>query len=210
LFSFWLRPIGYELVMLLSDRDIKKAREAGEISLEPFELSLLQPCSVDLRLGDRFLLFRRNSRDAIDVKEPIDDLMDEIIIGKEDSFVLHPGEFVLASTIEKVGLSPSIAAQINGKSSLGRIGIIVHATAGFIDPGNTLCPTLELNNIGKLPVRLYWKMPIAQVTFMRLSSPAERPYGSKGLNSKYYGDEGPHASKMYLNFKSTEPGANSQ
>ena len=196
--------------MLLSDRDIKKAREDSEISLEPFELSLLQPCSVDLRLGDRFLLFRRNSRDAIDVKEPIDDLMDEIIIGKDDSFVLHPGEFVLASTVERVGLSPSIAAQINGKSSLGRIGIIVHATAGFIDPGNILCPTLELNNIGKLPVRLYWKMPIAQVTFMRLSSPAERPYGSKGLNSKYYGDEGPHASKMYLNFKSTEPGDNSQ
>ena len=126
--------------------------------------------------------------------------MDEVRIGEGEPFVLHPGEFVLASTLERVGLSPAVASQINGKSSLGRIGIIVHATAGFIDPGNNLCPTLELNNIGKLPVRLYWKMPIAQVTFMRLSSPAERPYGSKGLNSKYYGDGGPQASKMHLNF----------
>ena len=151
-------------------------------------------CSSDL------LCFRTTGHDAIDVKRAVDDLMEEMRIGAGDPFVLHPGEFVLGSTVERVGLSAGVVGQLNGKSSLGRMGIIVHATAGFIDPGNALCPTLELHNIGKLPVRLYAGMPIAQISFTRLTSPAERPYGHPSRKSKYYGDDGPRASKMHENF----------
>lgn len=186
--------------MILSDRDIKRAVADGFISVDPFESGMVQPASIDLRLGGRFLLFRNAGVDAIDVKEPVDSFMEEVIIGEGEPFVLHPGEFVLGCTFEKIGFSSGIAGQLNGKSSLGRIGIIIHATAGFIDPGNCLRPTLELHNIGKLPVRLYWKMPIAQMTFMRLTSEAEEPYGHPNRNSKYFGDEGPVASRMHLNF----------
>lgn len=187
-------------IMILSDRDIKKAVEEKEIVLDPFDPTMVQPASVDLRLGNRFLVFRNSSHDAIDVKKPIADLMDEVFIEGDQAFVLHPGDFVLGCTVEKVGLSARYVGQLNGKSSLGRIGIIVHATAGFIDPGNILRPTLELHNIGRLPVRLYANMPIAQISFLRLSSDAEEPYGSPKRKSKYYGSEGPEASKIHENF----------
>ncbi|OHA48543.1 MAG: dCTP deaminase [Candidatus Terrybacteria bacterium RIFCSPHIGHO2_01_FULL_48_17] len=186
--------------MVLSDRDIKKGIAEGLIAVEPFDIAMVQPASVDLRLGNKFLTFRSSSRGAIDVKEPVDDIMEEVLVEEGVPFVLHPGEFVLGVTFEKVGLSAGIVGQLNGKSSLGRLGIIVHATAGFIDPGNHLKPTLELHNIGKLPVNLYWKMPIAQISFTKLSSEAEEPYGAPTRKSKYFGDEGPTASKMHLNF----------
>lgn len=187
-------------IMVLSDRDIKKGVADGSIIIDPFEPSFVQPASVDLRLGDRFLLFKNERGGAIDVKEPVEHFMEEVIIDETRPFILHPGEFVLAATLEKVGVSACYAGQLTGKSSLGRLGIIIHATAGFLDPGNCLRLTLELNNIGKLPVRLWWKMPIAQITFLRLSSAAEVPYGHPDRKSKYFGDEGPRASRMHENF----------
>lgn len=186
--------------MILSDQDIIRAVRNGAIVVEPFDEAAVQPASLDLRLGDRFLTFKTSGHDAIDVKQSVEGLMEEVVLAEEQAFVLHPGEFALSCTYERVGFPPDIVGQLNGKSSLGRLGIIVHATAGFIDPGNVLRPTLELHNIGKLPVRLYPKMPIAQVTFTRLSSPAERPYGHPSRKSKYYGDEGPKASRMHENF----------
>ena len=186
--------------MILSDRDIIRGVREGLISVDPFDEARVQPASVDLLLGDRFLCFKTSGHGAIDVKQPLDGMMEEVNIVADQPFVLHPGEFVLGCTLEKVGVSPAIAGQLTGKSSLGRLGIIVHATAGFLDPGNCLRLTLELNNIGKLPVRLYWKMPIAQMTFYKLSSQTPVPYGDPRRKSKYYGDEGPEASKMHLNF----------
>lgn len=186
--------------MVLSDRDIKKYIEEGNITVDPFDPALIQPSSLDLRLGARFLVFKKSNYDAVDVKQPTDDLMEEIYIDEGQAFVLHPGEFALGSTLERLGLPPDVVAQLNGKSSLGRLGIIIHATAGFIDPGNNLNPTLELHNVGNLPVRLYPPMAIAQVVFTKLNSPAERPYGHPSRKSKYFGDDGPTASRMYENF----------
>jgi len=186
--------------MVFSDRDIHAAVKDGTITVEPFDFEQIQPASLDLKLGNRFLIFKTSGQEAIDVKQPTEGLMEEIVVGNGDVFVLHPGEFVLGVTHEKIGFSAGVVGQLNGKSSLGRLGIIVHATAGFIDPGNILRPTLELNNIGKLPVKLYPMMPIAQMVFIRLTSEAERPYGHPSRNSKYYGAEGPEASKMHRNF----------
>lgn len=188
--------------MVLSDRDILQGIRDGFITLEPFDEIMVQPASVDLRLGDRFLCFKTTGHDAIDVKHPVEELMEELVLVGGQPFVLHPGEFVLGCTFERVGLSSGVVGQLNGKSSLGRLGIIVHATAGFIDPGNVLKPTLELHNIGKLPVRLYAGMPIAQISFTKLTSEAERPYGHPSRKSKYFGDDGPTASKMHENFQS--------
>lgn len=188
--------------MLLSDRDIKKAIAGRDIVIDPYDETLVQPASIDLRLGDTFLLFKNERGGVIDVKEPVDHVMEEVVITDEKPFILHPGEFVLASTLEKVGVSSFYAGQLGGKSSLGRLGIIIHATAGFLDPGNCLRLTLELNNIGKLPVRLWWKMPIAQMTFYRLSSEVDHPYGHPSRKSKYYKSEKPEASKMHLNWRS--------
>lgn len=187
--------------MVLSDRDILQAVRDGLVTIDPFDEAMVQPASVDLRLGDRFLCFRTTGHGAVDVKQPVDAFMEELLLLGDDPFVLHPGEFVLGCTFERVGLSAGVVGQLNGKSSIGRLGIIVHATAGFIDPGNILKPTLELNNIGKLPVKLYAGMPIAQISFTRLSSPAERPYGHPDRKSKYFGDDGPRASKMHENFQ---------
>lgn len=187
--------------MVLSDRDILSAIKDGLLTVEPFDEAMVQPASIDLRLGDRFLCFKTTGHGAVDVKQPIDELMEELVLAAEQSFVLHPGEFVLGCTFERVGLPAGIVGQLNGKSSLGRLGIIVHATAGFIDPGNVLRPTLELHNIGKLPVKLYPGMPIAQIAFTRLSSDSERPYGHPSRKSKYFGDDGPRASKMHENFQ---------
>jgi dCTP deaminase len=153
-----------------------------------------------MRLGNTFLVFRPHGQGAIDVKHPTEDLMEEIVLTDDEPFILHPGEFVLGVTHEKVGLADDVVGQLNGKSSLGRLGIIVHATAGFIDPGNTLKPTLELSNIGRLPVKLYPMMPVCQMAFIRLGTPAERPYGHPERNSKYFGADRPEASKMHKNF----------
>ncbi|MBU1039391.1 dCTP deaminase [Patescibacteria group bacterium] len=185
--------------MILSDRDIKKYLQDKKIGIDPLLEGSVQPASVDLHLDKKFLIFRHTSHAFIDVKEPIADLMEEIIISDDKPFIIHPGEFALGVTVEKITLGNDMVARLEGKSSLGRIGIIVHATAGFIDPGNSLKPTLELHNIGNLPVKLYANMAIAQVAFMPMSSPAENPYDS---SHKYYGASDPQASKIHENFKS--------
>ncbi|MFH1867183.1 MAG: dCTP deaminase [Patescibacteria group bacterium] len=184
--------------MILSDKDIKKVLAEGKIKIEPLFDGAIQPASVDLHLDKKFLIFKNTGHAFIDVRESVKDLMEEVEISEDRPFVLHQGEFALGVTMEKLSLSDDMVARLEGKSSLGRIGIIVHATAGFIDPGNSLKPTLELHNIGNLPVKLYYKMPIAQLAFMPLSSPAEHPY-SKGR--KYYGADVPQASKIHENFK---------
>jgi len=186
--------------MILSDQDIKKALKKGKVIIEPFTEKLLQPASVDLRLGNKFLLFKRSDHYVIDVKKPVDNLMTEHIISNKKPFVLHPGEFALGSIYEKIGVDKTMVGRLEGKSSLGRLGLIVHATAGFLDPGNCLNMTLELHNVGVLPVVLYYKMPIAQMAFEPLSSPCKNPYGSK-KNNKYYGATTVQASKMWKNFK---------
>ena len=187
--------------MILSDKDIMKAIADKRIVVDPMFPNSLQPASVDLHLGSDFLIFRSNSHTCIDVKEPIDDMMDEIIINKDKPFILHPGEFALGMTYEVIGVDDAMVGRLEGKSSLGRVGIIIHATAGYIDPGNKLKITLELHNIANLPVKLYYKMPIAQISFSPLSSKANIPYGKDKLNSKYYGATKPQASQYYKNFE---------
>jgi len=186
--------------MILSDKDIKKNLESGHIKIEPLFSDSIQPASVDVHLGSDFLVFRNTNNVCIDPKEPIDDMMDEVIIDENRQFILHPGEFALGMTYETVSVPNDMVCQLNGKSSLGRIGLIVHATAGYVDPGNTLKITLELHNLANLPIKLYYKMPIAQVAFVKLSSEADVPYGKDGLNSKYFGSVKPVASQYYKNF----------
>lgn len=186
--------------MILSDHDIKKALASGRISVEPLFEKAIQPASIDLHLDKNFLLFNRKGHTCIDVKKPVDNLMEKVVIKEDEYFVIHPGEFVLANVFEKTGVGNDIVGRLEGKSSLGRIGLIIHATAGFLDPGNNLKMTLELSNVGSLPIKLYYKMPIAQMAFEPLSSPVEVAYGDKRLNSKYYGDEEPKASQMSKNF----------
>lgn len=187
--------------MILSDRDIKAALAKGEIVIDPFDEKYLQPASYDLHLDQTFLVFKRTGQPMIDLRQPVDDLMEEVIISDSRPFILHPGEFVLANLAEVTGVSDKMVGRLEGKSSLGRLGVIVHATAGFLDPGNELKMTLELSNIGVMPVTLYLGMPIAQMAFETLSSPAEKPYGSQKLNSKYRGAEKVQASQMWRNFK---------
>lgn len=186
--------------MILSDRDIKKAIESGHLKIDPLFPNSIQPASVDLHLGADFLVFKNNQHVCIDPKEPVDDMMEEVHIDEHKQFILHPGEFALGMTYETVAVPHDLVFQLNGKSSLGRVGLIVHTTAGYIDPGNTLKTTLELVNLANLPIKLYYKMPIAQAVFVKLSSPAEIPYATGGLDSKYFGDTKPKASQYYKNF----------
>jgi dCTP deaminase len=186
--------------MILSDRDIKKALEEGRISVDPLFPDSIQPASIDLHLGSDFLIFKNTSHTCIDLKQPIDDMMESVSISEDRPFILHPGEFALGLTYETVGIGNDMVGRIEGKSSLGRVGLIIHATAGYIDPGNTLKVTLELHNIANLPIVLYYKMPIAQMSYSPLSSEAETPYGAKKLGSKYYGATKPQASQYYKNF----------
>ncbi len=186
--------------MILSDRDIKKERKAGEITIEPYRAEHVQPASYDVHLDRHFLIFNINNNFVIDPKVPSVDLMKKIDITLDEPFILHPGEFALGMLLEETGVSDRLVGRLEGKSSLGRLGLIIHTTAGFLDPGNSLKMTLELYNAGKIPIKLYYRMPIGQMAFEYLSSPCERPYGSAGLNSKYMGDKKPTASKMHLNF----------
>lgn len=185
--------------MVLSDRDIKQALKDGRIGIEPLFEGAVQPASVDLHLGRVFLVFDTGRFTEIDVKKPVDTLMRRVEIAGDEPFILHPGEFALGVTVERTTLANDMVGRLEGKSSLGRIGIIVHATAGYIDPGNSLNPTLELHNISPLPIKLYYRMPIAQMSFSPLSSPAEKPYGSSSAN-KYYGAVEPQASRIHRNF----------
>lgn len=191
--------------MILSDRDIQQALKDKRITVEPLFPNAIQPASIDLHLGKVFLVFDTGRYTEIDVKKPVAELMRRTEIGEHEPFIIHPGEFALGVTIERTGFGPDIVGRIEGKSSLGRIGIIIHATAGYIDPGNTLNPTLELHNISPLPVKLYYKMPIAQMSYHPLSSPAQKPYGST-THHKYYGSSEPQASKIDKYFNNTHYG----
>lgn len=188
--------------MILSDRDIKKERKAGHITIKPYREECVQPASYDVHLDRHFLIFDINRQFVIDPRDIPGDLMKQVEIGTDEAFILHPGEFALGVLLEETGVSEKLVGRLEGKSSLGRLGLIIHTTAGFLDAGNSLKMTLELYNAGKLPIKLYSGMPIGQMAFEYLSSPCERPYGSKGLNSKYYKDRKPVASKMHLNFVS--------
>ncbi len=187
--------------MVLSDKDIKKEIKQGNITISPFKEEFVQPASVDLHLDKEFLLFNTVDNFVIDVKEKTDKLMTEKTITEDQPFILQPQQFALGLILEETGVSEKLVGRLEGKSSLGRLGLIIHTTAGYLDPGNSLKMTLELFNAGPLPIKLYSGMKIGQMAFEYLSSPCEKPYGSDGLNSKYYKDQKPQASQMYKNFK---------
>jgi len=190
--------------MLLSDRDIKAELDSGRIGLEPYESAMIQPSSIDVRLDRFFRLFDNHKYAVIDPAEDQPDLTRLVEPEGDDPFVLHPGEFVLGSTYESVTLPDDVAARLEGKSSLGRLGLLTHSTAGFIDPGFTGHVTLELSNVATLPIKLWPGMKIGQMCFFRLSSPAEAPYGSGASGSRYQGQRGPTASRSFQNFHRTE------
>src|SRR5437870_1229088 len=188
--------------MVLSDRTIARLLEEERSVIEPYDESLLQPSSVDVRV-DRFFRVFHNARYAyIDVKEQQEELTEPVEIGDEEPFILHPGEFVLGSTLERVKLPDDLVARLEGKSSLGRLGLLIHSTAGFIDPGWDGHVTLELSNVANLPITIYHAMKIGQISFMQMTEPASAPYGSSQLGSKYQGQRGPTPSRYWQNFES--------
>ena len=186
--------------MVLSDRTIRRLLEEGAIGIDPYDAALLQPSSIDVRVDRYFRVFRNSLYPFIDVKQEQEDLTELVEIADETPFILHPGEFVLASTLETVRLADDLVARLEGKSSLGRLGLLIHSTAGFIDPGWDGHVTLELSNVANLPITIYHGMKIGQLSFMQLSEAAERPYGSGGLGSKYQGQKGPTPSRYWKNF----------
>ena len=186
--------------MLLSDRDIRAEIASGRVSCEPFTESMIQPSSVDVRLDKFFRVFENHKYSVIDPSIEQPDLTREVITEGDEPFILHPGEFVLASTYEVITLPDDIAGRLEGKSSLGRLGLLTHSTAGFIDPGFSGHITLELSNVANLPVKLFPGMKIGQLCLIRLSSPAEHPYGSEKYGSRYQGQRGPTASRSFMNF----------
>ncbi|MDF2989496.1 MAG: dCTP deaminase [Microbacterium sp.] len=192
--------------MLLSDRDIRAELDRERIKLEPYEPGMIQPSSIDVRLDRYFRLFDNHKYPFIDPAEDQPELTHLIEVRPDEAFILHPGEFVLASTYEAVTLPDDVAARLEGKSSLGRLGLLTHSTAGFIDPGFTGHVTLELSNVATLPIKLWPGMKIGQMCFFRLSSPAERPYGSADYSSRYQGQRGPTASRSFKNFHRTDVG----
>ena len=186
--------------MILSDRDIKEAIASGSVGIEPFDVSDVQPSSVDLRVDRYFRTFHNARHPYIDVKKEMEDLTELVEVDENEAFILHPGEFVLGSTREYVRLPNDLVARLEGKSSLGRLGLLIHSTAGYVDPGFEGHLTLELSNVANLPITIYPDMRIGQISFFRLSSPAESPYGSGGMRSKYQGQRGPTASRYFENF----------
>ncbi len=186
--------------MLLSDRDLRKEFDEGRLELDPFDAALIQPSSVDVRLDRFFRVFDNTKYTHIDPSQQQDELTSLVENPDGDPFVLHPGEFVLGATFESVTLPEDLAGRLEGKSSLGRLGLLTHSTAGFIDPGFTGHITLELSNVANLPITLWPGMKIGQLCLFRLSSPAEHPYGSKQAGSRYQGQRGPTPSRAHLNF----------
>ncbi len=189
--------------MLLSDRDIRAALAAGRLGLAPYDDAMVQPSSIDVRLDRFFRVFNNARYTHIDPARQQDDLTTLVEPEGDEPFVLHPGEFVLGATYEKVTLPDDIAARLEGKSSLGRLGLLTHSTAGFIDPGFSGHVTLELSNVATLPIKLWPGMKIGQLCFFRLSSPAEHPYGSEKYGSRYQGQRGPTPSRSFQNFHRT-------
>jgi dCTP deaminase len=190
--------------VLLSDRDIKAELGTGRIGLEPYQPEMIQPSSIDVRLDRFFRLFDNHKYPFIDPAEDQPDLTRLVEVDSDQPFILHPGEFVLGSTYELVSLPDDVAARLEGKSSLGRLGLLTHSTAGFIDPGFSGHVTLELSNVATLPIKLWPGMKIGQMCFFRLSSPTERPYGSSEYSSRYQGQRGPTASRSFQNFHRTD------
>ena len=189
--------------MLLSDRDIRAEIEAERVVLEPYEPAMVQPSSIDVRIDRFFRLFDNHKYPVIDPAADQPELTRLVEVKPDEPFVLHPGEFVLASTYEVVTLPDDVAARLEGKSSLGRLGLLTHSTAGFIDPGFSGHVTLELSNVATLPIMIWPGMKIGQLCFFRLSSAAEHPYGSAGYGSRYQGQRGPTASRSHLSFHRT-------
>jgi len=190
--------------VLLSDRDILAEIDNGRVVLDPLERSMIQPSSIDVRLDKFFRVFDNHKYPHIDPAADQSDLTREVSVERGEEFILHPGEFVLGSTYELITLPDDVAARLEGKSSLGRLGLMTHSTAGFIDPGFSGHVTLELANVATLPIKLYPGMKIGQLCFFRLSSPAEHPYGSEKYGSRYQGQRGPTASRSHANFYRTE------
>ncbi|GAB3108854.1 dCTP deaminase [Streptomyces calidiresistens] len=189
--------------MLLSDKDIRSEIEAGRVTIDPYDPEMVQPSSIDVRLDRYFRVFENHRYPHIDPAVEQPDLTRMIEPVGDEPFILHPGEFVLASTYELIGLPDDIASRLEGKSSLGRLGLLTHSTAGFIDPGFSGHVTLELSNVATLPIKLWPGMKIGQLCLFRLTSPAERPYGSGARGSRYQNQRGPTASRSYIDFHRT-------
>jgi len=188
--------------VVLSDRTIRRLLGEGRIVIDPYDETLLQPSSVDVRVDRFFRVFHNARYPFIDVKQPQEDLTELVEIADEEPFILHPGEFVLGSTLERIQLPNDLVSRLEGKSSLGRLGLLIHSTAGFVDPGWDGHVTLELSNVANLPITIYYAMKIGQLSFVQLTEPAERPYGSDALGSKYQGQRGPTPSRYWQNFES--------
>ncbi len=190
--------------MVLSDRTIRRLLAEGRIEIDPYDEALLQPSSVDVRVDRFFRVFHNARYPFIDVKQPQEELTELVEIADDQPFILHPGEFVLGSTLERLQLPNDLVARLEGKSSLGRLGLLIHSTAGFVDPGWNGHVTLELSNVANLPITIYYGMKIGQLSFVQLSEPAERPYGADALGSKYQGQMGPTPSRYWQNFEESE------
>jgi dCTP deaminase len=190
--------------LIYSDRTIKESISSGKIAIEPYEPNFVQPSSIDLRVGNGFRVFVNHRYSEIDPRAPQADLTQLIEVGSDEPFMLHPGEFVLGSTLERVRLGVDVVARLEGKSSLGRLGLLIHSTAGFIDPGFEGHITLELSNVATLPIAIYAGMKIGQISFYQMTTAAEYPYGSPELGSKYQGQSGPTASRSHRDFGSSD------
>ena len=188
--------------MILSDRTLREELAAGRIVIDPLDEANIQPSSIDLRLDRYFRVFLNHSYRVIDVKEDQEDLTELVEIKEDDALILHPGEFVLGSTVERVGVPDDLVGRLEGKSSLGRLGLLIHSTAAFIDAGFEGHVTLELSNVANLPITLYPGMKIGQISFLKMTTPADHPYGSTGMGSKYQGQRGPTPSRYWRNFQS--------
>lgn len=186
--------------MILSDRTLREQLAAGRIVIDPLDETLIQPSSIDVRISHMFRVFRNHTAAVIDVKHDLTALTELIEIAPDEAFMLHPGEFVLGSTLERLAVPNDLVARIEGKSSLGRLGLLIHSTAGFIDAGFDGHITLELANVASLPITLYPGMKIGQVSFMQMTTPADNPYGSGAKGSKYQGQRGPTPSRYFENF----------
>ena len=191
--------------MVLSDTTIRSEIEAGRIVIDPFDEGLVQPSSIDVRVDSRFRVFHNGRYPYIDVRQPMPDLTELVEVEGGEPFILHPGEFVLGQTLERVRLPDDLVARLEGKSSLGRLGLVIHSTAGFVDPGFEGNLTLELSNLANLPITIYHGMPIGQISFMRMDGAVEHAYGASEAGSKYQGQTEPTASRFYLNFPQRDP-----
>jgi len=190
--------------VVLRDRTIRAEIDSGRIVIDPFDPKLIQPSSIDVRVDRRFRVFHNARYPYIDVRQPMDDLTEAVTVEEDRPFILHPGEFVLGQTLERVTLPNDLVARLEGKSSLGRLGLLIHSTAGFVDSGFSGNLTLELSNVANLPITIYHGMPIGQISFMRMDGPVENPYGSRG--NKYQGQVEPTPSRFYLNFERENTG----